>query len=428
MRVDLWRLAGGLTLGLVLGWLAGWPLLGSLLALLSLYLYQLYLCHRLLLWFYGRGSVPALSQSSLLGEFVQQVDFLRTRYRRRLRRLTEMLARDNRAIGALPDAIVMLDAEGQVEWANQNATEMLGVRWPQDEACRIAHLLRHPALVEGLRPDADLREEQQLELISMRRSGIVLEMRIIPCGYRQRLLFARDVTARRNLEAMRQRFIADASHELRTPLTILSSVLETLEQEAQRPAEWGPMLQQMRAQVQRMSELIHRLLELSALESEARTKLPVKVDVCALFQQLRAELKLAGIKQQVHLQCESRQGVLGHSDEIYSAVSNLVQNALRHTVPGGKIQLRWYIEPGGAFLEVEDNGTGIAAEHLPRLGERFYRVNDDRRRDRGGTGLGLSIVQQVLRRHDAFLHVESTLGRGSRFRCSFPLDRISALS
>ena len=250
-----------------------------------------------------------------------------------------------------------------------------------------------------------------------------LELRIVPYGKKQQLLLARDITRIHHANSMRKDFIANASHELRTPLTVISGYLEAFEDEAEGSLkDWQVQLRHMRRQTDRMRRLIEDLLILSTLETDLD---PVKVEilnVTELLASVSEEARTLGglLEHAFSIEADPDLRLKGNRNEIYSAFSNLVVNAVQHSLEHGLIRVRWYADKSGACLEVIDTGEGISPEHLPRLTERFYRVDKGRSRDKGGTGLGLAIVKHVLRRHSADLEIESELGKGSTFRCRFP--------
>ena len=225
---------------------------------------------------------------------------------------------------------------------------------------------------------------------------------------------------------MRRDFVANASHELRSPLTVVSGYLDAMRADARLEGDWGAPLAEMEHQMQRMSDIIKDLLELSRLETEAREAPFAPVDVPVLLQRIQRESQALGYgPRDVAIEIGEPLWILGAESELYSAFSNLVFNAMRYTPDSGKVRIRWMVDGDGAALSVSDTGVGIAPEHLPRLTERFYRVDRSRSRDSGGTGLGLAIVKHVLQRHGSELSVESEPGKGSMFTCRFPAERVT---
>jgi two-component system phosphate regulon sensor histidine kinase PhoR len=252
-----------------------------------------------------------------------------------------------------------------------------------------------------------------------------LSLQIVPYGEGQQLLLARDVSRQMRLEAMRKDFVANASHELRSPLTVISGYLETLSQDPILDPEIQGPIAEMRRQAERMTTIVEDLLELSRLEAADGEVTGAPVDVPALVSMLRKDV-LARPKhpKEVRVRIESTVPLLGNESEIHSAFSNLVDNAAKYTLPDGWIEMHWWVDDDGGHFSVSDSGIGIPAEHIPRLTERFYRVDMGRARATGGSGLGLAIVKHVLQRHGGTLDIESTLGQGSTFTCHFPLHRL----
>ena len=325
---------------------------------------------------------------------------------------------------ALPDAVVVLDDEAQVQWANAAASKYLGIKWPEDVNQRITNLVRMPELREFLQQQ---NPEMSTEIASPTDQRIHLSVRIAPYGKNQWLFVARDVTELHQVNQIRSDFVANVSHELRTPITVFKGYLENMEDQAEElPKTWSVAVEQMTSHVERMHSIIEELLLLSRLEQSPTISNPSPVDVSALLTVIHREAQLLG-RDKHHLfsfEVDNTLWINGDQGELHSAFSNLVVNAVIYTEPRGVIKVRWQRTDAGACLEVNDNGPGVPAEHLPRLTERFYRVDQSRSRESGGTGLGLAIVKHVLQRHGASLAVESEVGVGSSFRCEFPHDRI----
>ncbi|MGQ0547805.1 MAG: phosphate regulon sensor histidine kinase PhoR [Betaproteobacteria bacterium] len=336
---------------------------------------------------------------------------------RREEELAEALARFRRAVQALPDGVLILDAENRIEWSNDKAAAMLGLDLPADLGRPIANLVRAPAFAECLAaegtPEVNIEGE----------GGARLMLRLIAYGSSQKLLLCRDVTQAERVETMRRDFVANVSHELRTPLTVLVGFLETVRElnlDAQRQRDYLGM---MREQASRMQRIIDDLLTLSVLES-APPPAAERVRVRPLLERVLADGKaLSAGRHAVSLSANPMVDLAGSENELASAFGNLVSNAVRYTPPGGRVRLSWHEGPEGASFVVEDSGVGIAPEHIARLTERFYRVDRSRSRETGGTGLGLAIVKHALARHQATLAVESTPGAGSRFSVRFPPQR-----
>lgn len=341
---------------------------------------------------------------------------------KRQRELEDALERWRLAARALPDGVVMLDGD-RIQWLNDTARVHLRLDLARDEGRPITHLLRIPELVEYLE-GGDF--SKPVQVLSPDAVGRILSLQVIPYGESQRLVLTRDVTQFQQVERMRREFVANVSHELRTPLTVISGFVETLRDEAD-PATARRYLDLMAGQSARMLRLVEDLLMLSSLESAPPPPMEATVDIAAMVERLAAEARaLSAGRHRIETEVEARLDLLGSEKELASAFGNLVSNAIRYTPEGGRIALRWGSFPGGAAFEVVDTGIGIPAEHIPRITERFYRVDRGRSRETGGTGLGLAIVKHALARHGAELHVESVPGQGSTFSARFTGPRVRA--
>ena len=357
------------------------------------------------------------------GEVFNHFYRLRRRDRERKRRIAYLLREFRNSTAAMPDGVVILDSLWEIIWFNEAAGHLLGLRPGQDLRRRIGNLIRHPDFIGYLRHG---NFDEPVTIPAPAAPGVKVALRIVPYGADQRLLLARDVTRLHRLEEMRRDFVANASHELRSPLTVVSGYLDAMRVDPRLEGDWGGPLAEMEHQMQRMSAIIKDLLELSRLETEAREAPFAPVDVPSMLQRLQRDaLALGHGPRDVQVEVQDPLWILGAESELFSAFSNLVFNAMRYTPESGRVVIRWQHSPEGARLSVSDTGVGIAAEHLPRLTERFYRVDRSRSRDSGGTGLGLAIVKHVLQRHDAELDVQSEPGKGSVFSCVFPAERLA---
>lgn len=338
--------------------------------------------------------------------------------RARVRRLLAQLRDLRSAAAAQPDALVLLDGDGRVRWCNPAAQRLLQLAWPRDRGVALSERYADHAIGAWLRgggADAD-------DVPAPADAAVRLHVALIPYGQRRRLLLARDISRMSRLEQVRRDFVANVSHELRTPLTVIHGYLELLDP-ADVPA-LAPVLAEMRAQSQRMRQIVEDLLTLSRLEM--RQNLPEeRVEMAPMLETLRKEAEaLSHGRHSVVMEDVAGADLLGSPTELRSAFGNLVSNAVRYTPDGGAITIRWRRTTTGAEYSVTDTGYGIAAEHISRLTERFYRVSSSRSRGTGGTGLGLSIVKHVLNLHDAKLRIESELGKGSTFTCVFDATRL----
>lgn len=322
------------------------------------------------------------------------------------------------SMDAVPDGLVILDANHQVQWSNRAAGDHLGVRWPRDAGAIIEQLVRTPGFAEYL----GSREAQaSFTLQAQAARPRVYAVRAVPLGEHSTLLVSLDVTDARRVEAMRSTFVANVSHELRTPLTVVSGFLEHFTDDGLMTADQRQHFARLMSdQTKRMLSLVDDLLTLSRLEAEDAPASEEDVAMDDLLAQLLAEAQsLSEGRHAIELYCDGP-GLRGNRKELHSAFGNLVSNAIRYTPPGGEIHIEWKLQGSGAAFCVRDSGVGVAAEHLPRLTERFYRVDRGRSRDTGGTGLGLAIVKHILLRHQAVLVIESQVGKGSTFRAEFP--------
>jgi two-component system phosphate regulon sensor histidine kinase PhoR len=341
---------------------------------------------------------------------------------RRRRELARLMVRSRRGAQALPYGVAVLDADYRLDWCNDAAREHLGLDPERDRKQAIVNVVRAPEFVEYLRV-ADFSEPVRLDAPGSRRT---LSLQIVSFGVEEHLLLSQDVTGAARVEAMRRDFVANVSHELRTPLTVLAGFLETIQDlklDASRVRDYVGL---MAPQAERMKRLIDDLLTLSSLEHAPPPPVAERIALRSLLERVRSEAEgLSGGKHRISLEAAGGYDLLGAESEIASAFVNLVSNAVRYTPAGGEIRLRWTAADAGAEFSVEDTGIGIDPDHLPRLTERFYRVDRGRSRETGGTGLGLSIVKHALARHQATLEVSSTPGKGSRFTACFPAARLA---
>lgn len=338
------------------------------------------------------------------------------------------------AIQASPNGVVMLDAHAQIEWCNQTAAEQLGIHPERDVMQRIGNLLRDPIFT------AYMAVEYPTEPVVMagRKHRVDRPVRIAVQRHRygegKQLLLTRDVTMLEQAEAMRRDFVANVSHEIRTPLTVMSGFVETLQTLKLSADEQNRYLSLMAIQADRMQGLVEDLLTLSRLEGSPVPSLHHVLRLADLMrsceqeaQGLSASLANGGQPQVIEFRIKPELidvNLIGEIRELQSALSNLVSNAVRYTPAGGRIQVAVDHDGEGHLrIDVRDTGTGIAPEHLPRLTERFYRVDRSRSRESGGTGLGLAIVKHVMQRHGGSLSISSELGQGSCFTLTFPAAR-----
>lgn len=325
------------------------------------------------------------------------------------------------AIEASPNGVLLLDAQEQIAWLNAQAADHFRLHPQRDLRQRITNLVRHPAFV------AYLQEGEFLQTLSLPgHDGRTLAVTARPYGDGALLLLSQDVSERERAEAMRRDFVANASHEIRTPLAALSGFVETLRTLALKPDERDRVLELMQQQGQRMQALVDDLLTLAKLEGSPRPSADSWYGLDALLQRTLAEAEvLSAGRHRLHWPAASGLELAGVETELHSALANLVSNAVRYTPDEGCVEVAWRLDGDGELvLSVSDSGPGIAAEHLPRLTERFYRVDGSRSRETGGTGLGLSIVKHIVQRHGGELRIHSELGVGSRFSLVWPALRV----
>jgi two-component system phosphate regulon sensor histidine kinase PhoR len=416
------RLAGILLLGLIVGLLIG-PIWLWVLAAACLYLgWQLLTLYRLDRWLRLRSQIDPPRIGGIWGDIVAQVVRLHRRKQFHKQRLVQLFRELRRSTAALPDGVIILSTQREIVWFNRQAARLLGLKRPMDLGLRIDNLIRTPEFVHYLHGDdyampLVIRPPVQLDLY--------LALQVVPYGGGQSLLLVRDVTRQMRLEAMRKDFVANASHELRTPLTVISGYLDTLADDSAIDPAWAGPIRDMRAQAQRMNAIIADLLVLSRLESTDGEAARDPVDVPGMLERLhRDALASAERPRHVVLDMESTDWLYGSAHEIESAFTNLIVNGMKYTLAEGTVRMRWWTDAEGAYFSVIDSGIGIPAEHIPRLTERFYRVDAGRSRGQGGSGLGLAIVKHALQRHGGWLDVQSVEGKGSTFTCHFPQARI----
>ncbi len=355
----------------------------------------------------------------LWGDVFDSIYHLQRRDQRVRGRLQAVIDRVQESTAALKDAVVMLDSDGNLEWWNRAAETLLGLKTPQDSGQPVTNLVRHPRFKEYFEQN---NYAEPLEIPSPTNDRLRIQLHITRYGNNEHLMLVRDVTRIHQLEQMRKDFIANVSHELRTPLTVICGYLETLLDNVEEVnPRWGRALQQMQQQGGRMQTLLNDLLLLAKLEATdyPSDNHPVQVDT--LLQTIRNDAQaLSGpLNQTITVEADANIRLKGSEGELRSAFSNLVFNAVKYTPAEGNIRVRWWGDEQGAHLSVQDSGIGIDNKHLPRLTERFYRVDSSRNSNTGGTGLGLAIVKHVLLRHRARLEISSVPGHGSTFTCHF---------
>lgn len=412
-------LAGGAAAALAIGFWEGHPFL-----LLGLYgvgvaAWLLWQQARFAHWLKRGGQSPAGNRWADMAAVIQRRS---TRERHRTRRLARWVRRHRDASALFPDGVVLLDSAGRIEWLNARAARLLDLDRRRDAGERLTNLVRHPEMNDYLE-DAD--PDEQLVIESPVDSAVLLGLQVVDLGQGQRMIVVKDVTAFETSESARRDFVANASHELRSPLTVIRGYLDAMTDDDAIDPSWREPIAEMARQSRRMSDLLRDLMDLSRLDRMYRPAELNRIAMSELLHRVCADaLSSARAERIVSIDADEALDLLGDQPEIALLVTNLVSNALHYTGDNGRIGVRWNASDTGAVLVVEDNGIGIPAEDIPRLTERFYRVDKGRSRERGGTGLGLAIVHNALERHGASLEIHSELGRGSVFSCHFPEQRI----
>jgi two-component system phosphate regulon sensor histidine kinase PhoR len=342
--------------------------------------------------------------------------------------LNSAIERFNLTADAIPDGLVILSPSNEIEWCTPHAESQLGLDLSTDKNLPIVNLVRDSHFIAYLYNET---YDEPFKLKSWRNPEVVLEIQLIPFANQQKLLICRDMTQLEKVDVMRRDFIANVSHELRTPLTVVGGFLETLsDMEGAVPDALKTYFGMMQEQTGRMRRIIEDLLTLSTIESSSDAPDDSKIDMEHLLKTIQNDAlglsqSLYKAKHKIHLDADAKLNLKGSQEELHSAFSNLVSNAVRYTPKGNEIFITWQLVNKQATFAVRDTGIGIAQQHIDRLTERFYRVDRGRSRETGGTGLGLSIVKHILIRHQAKLEITSEVGVGSTFSVVFPKSRIS---
>jgi two-component system phosphate regulon sensor histidine kinase PhoR len=419
-KYEFWRLGGILSLSLFAGFLFGQVLVPLLLGAVSYFGWHFYQLVRVTRQLSTGTRVKPPYPAGLWTQLLMKIRLLQSGARKRKKRLTRFLQRFREAAAALPDAALILSRDNQLQWSNAAAKNMLGISWPRSGGQPLTTLISAPLLEEYL-SSGDQRSP--LLLPSPANEAMILSVRVTPFGKKhERLVVARDVTQLHHFDQAQRDFIANVSHELRTPLTVVHGFLETMAESTEEHANWERSLDLMRQQTTRMQNLVSDLLTLSKLEmGEKPTSwevVPVPELLASITSEARSLSHATG--HRLALDADADLWLKSNPEELHSVFSNLVINAIRHTPPRTEVRISWKSEDGDGIFCVTDTGPGIAPHHLPRLSERFYRVDKARSRKAGSTGLGLSIVKQILDRRGGQLIISSEPGKGSTFRCRFP--------
>ncbi len=421
---EFWRIIGLVGLAILFGSIFDHIAIALVLVLGSYLVWYLRNLRRLEMWLSNRRSSLPPPSLGIWEVIFTELYRSQKRHQKRQRRIVQLLSRFREVTEAMPDGVVVMRANGEVEWWNEIAGQLFGLNYPADAGQRLTNLVRNPGLHEFFQR-GDSNEFYTFSAPCDQEKNI--SVRITPYGNDQSLLIARDVTLLQRVDQIRRDFVANISHELRTPLTVMSGYLEILINEhVVADPQVKRAIELMQQQSKRMYRLVEDLMLLSRLENEQKQIKHDIVDVAQILSILREEAQIMSGDRQHKLSVEATPGlrIYGDAKELDSAFSNLVINALNYTPEGGKILLRWYQDENGAYFAVTDTGIGIPSQHIPRLTERFYRVDVARSRATGGSGLGLAIVKHALSRHNATLRIESEVGRGSTFICHFPPEAV----
>ncbi len=434
MNWNLSRLVEGvlaLAVGSAAGWLAGRQLshpmapavVGCLVGVLLIRGADTLQGYRLLEWLrQGVRTSSPVADTGMWGEMAARIERALRLSERETEHERQRLAQFFEAIEASPNGVMLLDGNDQIDWFNSMAADHFGLQPERDLRQRVTNLVRSPAFVSYLQVG---HFDAPVKFVSSQGQGM-LSVIVRVYGDQQKLVLSQDITERERSETMRRDFVANVSHEIRTPLTVLSGFIETMGNLPLTEVERKRVLGLMGQQTSRMQALVSDLLTLAQLEGSPRPALDRWVPVSRLLGHVESDARsLSGGRHELNFDGAGTQAqIAGSETELHSALANLVNNAVRYTPEGGRIDVRWHVSPDGSgVFEVQDSGPGIAAEHLPRLTERFYRVDGSRSRETGGTGLGLSIVKHVVQRHAGEMHIESQVGHGAMFSLVFPPAR-----
>ncbi|MBH0057792.1 phosphate regulon sensor histidine kinase PhoR [Pseudoalteromonas sp. SWXJZ94C] len=413
---------------LLIGVLVGAPFLLLFLGSFSLLVWHYHQLYRLSDWLLNQRSFNPPEGEGAWEQVFEGIYHLQHRNRKKRNELADLIRRFRDGAEAVPDAVVVLQNDLSIVWCNQLALKVLGLQWPGDHGQRLDNLIREPKFAKYMHKG---EFDDALELDNGHAVEQVLEFRVMPYASTQLMVVVRDVTRLKQLEQMRKDFVANVSHELRTPLTVIAGYLEMMDGDMMPPpAMWGKAQKTMLEQCKRMDSLVSQLLSLSRIEGARRQDNDKAINVPQLLTYIQTEAQSINQDKAHELifDIDTSLDIKGSEDELRSAFSNLVFNAIHYTKPGGKVEVCWQRKNNKACFSVIDNGDGIAAEHINRLTERFYRVDKARSRTTGGSGLGLAITKHVLTRHDSQLNITSEVGKGSCFSFEFSMDKIVPLT
>jgi two-component system, OmpR family, phosphate regulon sensor histidine kinase PhoR len=420
-------IGGGLLAALAAGSIAGRPALFAALYLAAMVAWQARNLIRFEHWLRLRSILRPPEMRGLWGDVVTTANRLYQRKRFHKRRALTLLRELRRMTSAMPDGTILLGPTREILWFNPTAGQWLGLRRKLDYGIRIDNLIRQPDFVDYV-VGGGRGPGPRVHMPNLGDRWFAFDL-VTTSDRDLQLLIVRDVTSQARLEDMRRDFVANASHELRSPLTVVRGYLDTLAEDPSLDPTWREPVREMQRQSERMLGIVQDLLELSRLEAGQGEAELGPVDVGGMLALMRKEvLARPQHPAQFQLLLETDALLLGAESELHSIFQNLVTNAVKYTPQEGCVSVRYWCDPAGGHVEVRDTGIGIASEHLPRLTERFYRVDAGRSRKLGGSGLGLAIVKHALQRHGGQLEIDSVEGKGSTFTCHFPPERIQSRS
>ena len=400
MKQDIWKFSAILFFAGILGFLLGHTTLLMLLAALGIIAWQIYRINLLYNWVVRPRENPMPEVSGQLYKLYFNINRNRTQDSKRKRQLASYLSQFRKAVSAMPDAIVLIDDNGKIEWANKNADAILGISWPDDTNVRFGDLIRYPEVDALLQQANSVSKPAPPSIVvnSITNNETTINFKCIRHTDKLRMVIARDVSRLIQVNQMHSDFVANVSHELKTPLTVLKGYVEILRDNNDVPEKFRSPLSQMQLQTIRMELIVGDLLYLAKLEDSASIKPHEAINVTNIVNTIIESVAplIEEKKHKIELDIDYSLDLVGSQTELHSAFSNLITNAINYTPDNGVIKVAWQNGPDGPFFAVKDNGYGIAPQHLGRLTQRFYRVDTDRSREGGGTGLGLAIVKHVL--------------------------------
>lgn len=427
LKAEVWRCIAIVAACTLVGLIAGHAALAFAAGCCGCLIWLLVQIQRLERWIHRTRRASTTPQEELAGiwsDIGYDIQLLMARQEKEKLRLQAVVHRVQEMTTALTDAVILVDRRSNIEWWNKAAARLFDFR-DIDQGHKLTNLIRHPKFIQYF----DLKSYATPLELTMWRKDQHLEFQVHIFGEGERLVIVRDITRLFKLEQMRKDFVANVSHELRTPLTVIRGYIETLADSPKLPPSWQRMVQQMEEQGQRMTLLINDLITLTKLETDQKEPATSPIALASLIAGVAADARtLSGARtHQIVVAGAPDLALLGNEGELRSAISNLVVNAINYSPDGSRIDITYDFQPQGALVRVRDQGIGIEPKHLPRITERFYRVDPSRSVASGGTGLGLAIVKHVLLRHNAELKIHSFPGKGSEFACYFPSSIVCRL-